>query len=152
MIALLTIPDENGAARQLVAKWSVTAWRREPEHQVDPDVRRHRTLLPSPVRAEAATTGTPRSLQAASSSSNGRTLAVHSDGFATAPHDVFVALESIQRTVSVGQRFDVERRQLVRDIGDLNVEATVLRAHYPRVELLVLFADVAGAEEVVGAA
>ena len=55
--------------------------------------------------------------------SNGRTLAVHSDGFATAPHDIFVALESIQRTISVGQRFDVERRQLLRDIGDLNVEA-----------------------------
>lgn len=55
--------------------------------------------------------------------SNGRTLAVHSDGFARAPHDVFVALESIQSTTSVGQRFDVERRQLLRDIGDLNVEA-----------------------------
>ena len=55
--------------------------------------------------------------------SNGRTLAVHSDGFAKAPHDVFVALESIQSTTSVGQRFDVERRLLLRDIGDLNVEA-----------------------------
>ena len=55
--------------------------------------------------------------------SNGRTLAVHSDGFAKAPHDVFVALESIQRTTSVGQRFDVERRQLLADMGDLNVEA-----------------------------
>ncbi len=55
--------------------------------------------------------------------SNGRTLAVHSDGFATAPHDVFAALESIQRTTSVGQRFDVERRQILGDIGDLNVEA-----------------------------
>ena len=55
--------------------------------------------------------------------SNGRTLAVHSDGFATAPHDVFVALESIQKTISVGQRFDVERRQILRDIGDLNIEA-----------------------------
>ena len=55
--------------------------------------------------------------------SNGRTLAVHSDGFATAPHDVFAALESIQTTTSVGQRFDVERRDLLREIGDLNVEA-----------------------------
>jgi VWFA-related protein len=55
--------------------------------------------------------------------SNTRTLAVHSDGFATAPHDVFAALESIQTTTSVGQRFDVERRQLLNDIGDLNVEA-----------------------------
>lgn len=55
--------------------------------------------------------------------SNGRTLAVHSDGFATAPHDVFAALESIQTTTSVGQRFDVERRQILRDIDAINVEA-----------------------------
>lgn len=55
--------------------------------------------------------------------SNGRTLTVHGDGFARAPHDVFAALESVQRTTTVGQRFDVERRQLLRDMSDLNVEA-----------------------------
>ena len=55
--------------------------------------------------------------------SNTRTLAMHSDGFATSPHAVFAALESIQRTASVGQRFEVERRQILSDIDDLNVEA-----------------------------
>ncbi len=54
---------------------------------------------------------------------NTRTLEVHSDGFATSPHDVFAAPESVQRTTKVGQRFDVERRQILNDIGDLNVEA-----------------------------
>ncbi len=54
--------------------------------------------------------------------SNDRSLVVH-QAFTSVPHEIFVALDEVQKANTVGPRFDSDYRQIVRAIEDVNVEA-----------------------------
>ena len=54
--------------------------------------------------------------------SNERELVVR-QGFTSVPHEIFVALGELEKESIAGPRFDVERRDLVRSIERVNVEA-----------------------------
>ena len=44
-------------------------------------------------------------------------------GLTSTPHDIFVALSELEKTATNGPRFDVDRREIVRAIERVNVEA-----------------------------
>lgn len=54
--------------------------------------------------------------------SNDRSLVVRQD-FTSVPHEIFVALQELERTGAVSPRFAADRRQIIRAIEDVNVEA-----------------------------
>ncbi len=53
--------------------------------------------------------------------SNDRSLVVR-QGFTSVPHDIFVALDELEKTAMASPRFDVDRRNLLRGIERVNVE------------------------------
>ncbi len=54
--------------------------------------------------------------------SNERSLVVR-QGFTTVPHEIFVAIDELQKTGSASPRFDTDRRLIIRAIESVNVEA-----------------------------
>ncbi len=54
--------------------------------------------------------------------SNERSLVVR-HGFTSVPHEIFVALDELENTTAASPRFDAERRNLVRAIEKVNVDA-----------------------------
>ncbi len=54
--------------------------------------------------------------------SNERALVVR-QGFTSVPHEVFVAVNELEKTAAASPRFDAERRDLLRSIEAINVDA-----------------------------
>ena len=54
--------------------------------------------------------------------SNERSLVVR-QGFTSVPHEIFVALAELEKTAAASPRFDADRRELLRAIERVNVEA-----------------------------
>ncbi len=54
--------------------------------------------------------------------SNERSLVVR-QGFTSVPHEIFVALGELEKTAAASPRFDIDRRNLIRAIEVVNVEA-----------------------------
>lgn len=53
--------------------------------------------------------------------SNDRSLVLH-QGLTSTPHEIFVALDGLEKAASVGSRFDADRREIIRALEGLNVE------------------------------